>query len=119
VTPPILHLSEAGEGTATYLGHFTATSATIVDLRTSAGEGTFDFTASNGDLLRTTTAGGETSFTPPNISHVTLTATIVGGTGRFADATGTLTLTFDQTIDQATSTASTAGTIEGRINLNK
>ena len=41
--------------------------------------GTVDFTAANGDVLRTETEGVETSFIPPNESHVTLSATIVGG----------------------------------------
>jgi len=119
VTPPTLRISGREEGTATHLGQFTATSVDLVDMTTNTGTGTFDFTAANGDQLRTTTVGRENSFTPPNISHVTLTATIVGGTGRFAGATGTLTIKFDETIDEASATSTGSGTIEGHISLNK
>jgi hypothetical protein len=55
----------------------------------------------------------------PNISKVTLAATIVGGTGRFASATGTLTIRFTETIDFATNSATGSGTIEGQLNLNR
>jgi hypothetical protein len=107
-------------GEATQLGQFTATSHDVVNLATarSAG-GTFNFTAANGDQLFTSTTGGEDEFTPPNISHVTLVATIVGGTGRFAAASGTLTVGFTQAIDFATGTAFESGSFEGQINLNK
>lgn len=118
-TPPILHIYGREEGTATYLGQFTATSEDAVDTTTNTATGTFEFTAANGDRLLTTTVGVESLFTPPNISHVTLTATAVGGTGRFADANGTLTIKFDETIDFTSATATAVGTIEGHINLNK
>jgi hypothetical protein len=56
-------------------------------------------------------------FTPPNISHVTVTATIVGGTGRIAGATGTLTIEHTSAIDFQTGTSTGSGTIGGRISL--
>jgi hypothetical protein len=118
--PTTLTVTGNQTGEATHLGHFTATSHDVVDLATARGTGgTFNFTAANGDQLLTSTTGGEDEFTPPNISHVTLVATIVGGTGRFATATGTLTARFTQTIDFATGTASESGSFEGQINLNK
>jgi hypothetical protein len=43
----------------------------------------------------------------------------VGGTGRFADATGTFTLRLVSTIDFASATASVTGSFEGQINLHK
>jgi hypothetical protein len=90
-----------------------------LDTTNATGTGTFEFVASNGDHLLAKTAGGEDGFTPPNISHVTLVATIEGGTGRFAAATGTFTIQSSQAIDFATNTASGSGSFEGHISLNK
>ena len=86
-----LTICGTAEGTATHLGRFTAVSVDTVNIATESA-GTLDFTAANGDRLFTTTAGKEEAFTPPNISRVRQVATIVGGTGRFAGATGTFTV---------------------------
>lgn len=110
--------SGTNEGTATHLGRFTAAIVDVVDIATATATGTMDFTAANGDLLRTTTAGGEDGFTPPNIGSVRTVATITGGTGRFAGATGTLTVRFTQIIDFANATAEVVqGSLDGVINL--
>jgi hypothetical protein len=90
-----------------------------VNLASTASTGTFRFTAANGDQLLTETTGSEDEFIPPNISRVTLIATIVGGTGRFATATGTLTLRFTGTIDFASGTSSLVGSFDGYINLSE
>ena len=97
--PTILVSTGQVTGIASHLGRFTATFVDTVDLAAATGTGTFNFTAADGSQLLTETTGGEDLFTPPNISHVTETATIVGGTGRFAGATGTLTIEFTQEID--------------------
>ena len=108
------------EGTATHLGSFTAEFVDVVDIAAATGTGTIDFTAANGDRLRTTTAGGQDGFTPPNISSVRLLATITGGTGRFAGATGTITVRFIQEIDYANATGEiVSGSLDGSINLSK
>jgi hypothetical protein len=117
--PTILTITGNQTGEATHLGRFTATSVDVVDLATDTATGTFNFTAANGDQLLTNTSGTESEFVPPNISHVTLTATIVGGTGRFAAATGTLTIRLIETIDFANDVASGSGTVEGWISLDK
>ena len=118
--PPVtLVITGTETGTATHLGRFTATSEDRVDTTIPAGTGTFNFTASNGDELWTRTVGVSNESPAPNISNVTLAATIVGGTGRFADATGTLTIRFTETIDFATNSAAGSGTIEGQLNLNR
>jgi hypothetical protein len=107
------------EGTATHLGHFTAAFVDVVDIATATGTGTIEFTAANGDRLRTTTAGGQEQFTEPNVAGIRLLATIVGGTGRFAGATGTLTVRFIQHIDFATASADvTSGSLDGEIDLH-
>ena len=116
--PTALTVSGTDEGTATHLGRFAAAFVDVVDLATQTSTGTIEFTAANGDRLFATTAGGQDAFTPPNISHVTLVATIIGGTGRFAGATGLFTIEFAQTIDLANGTASSSGSFVGHINLN-
>jgi hypothetical protein len=120
ICPPTTHtVSGTDEGTATHLGRFSATFVDVVDMATATSTGTIDFTAANGDHLFTTTAGGQEAFTPPNISSVRLVATITGGTGRFAGATGTFTVRFTQEIDFANATASIFGDLQGYITLNK
>jgi hypothetical protein len=119
-TPPTtLTLNGTSSGHATHLGQFSATSVDVVNTTTATSTGTFTFTAANGDQLFTTTTGGETQFVPPNVSHITLVATIVGGTGRFATATGTFTISSIITIDFATGTSSGSGSVDGNIDLNK
>jgi len=89
-----------------------------VSLANSTSTGTFNLTAANGDQLFATTAGGQDQFTPPNVSHVTLVATIVGGTGRFASATGTFTVERTATINFAAGTSTAVGSFDGHISLN-
>ncbi len=119
IVPPTLTVTGTAEGTATHLGRFTATSVDVVDLASATSTGTFNFTAANGDQLFTTTAGGQDEFTPPNVSHVTLVATIVGGTGRFAAATGTFTMQQTSIIDFVTGRSSGSGTFDGTISRGK
>ena len=52
--------------------------------------GTYEFTAANGDTLIATFTG-QASLVSPGVLSVLDTATITGGTGRFADATGSFT----------------------------
>lgn len=118
VLDPTFVITGTQTGTATHLGQFTAASEDRVDTNNTA-VGTFDFTAANGDQLFSTTIGTESAFIPPNISKVTLTATIVDGTGRFAGATGSFTIELTDTIDLATNSATGFGSFEGHISLNR
>ena len=115
VPPPSAHAT--AEGTATHLGQFTGTLAAEVTDNTSTG--TFSFTAANGDQLSGTFVGIEGVFIPPNTARITEVATINNGTGRFAGATGTFTMSRFDNIDFATGKATGTGTLEGQINLNK
>ena len=119
VTPPTLRVTGTGEGTATALGRFSLAVTGVVDLATARGTGTFDFTAANGDQLFTTAIGSEDAFVPPNISYVTQVATIVGGTGRFAEASGTFTIRQVGVIDFATGTSTVTASFEGQIKLKE
>ncbi|HEY0673246.1 MAG TPA: hypothetical protein VGD27_13290 [Longimicrobiales bacterium] len=119
-TPPTtLTLNGTANGHAIQLGQFTAASVDVVNTATSTSTGTFTLTAADGDQLFSTTTGAETEFVPPNVSHITLVATIVGGTGRFAAATGTFTVNSVVAIDFASGTSSGSGSFDGLIDLNK
>ena len=72
--------------------------------------GAATFTAANGDTLTATVAGQATRTSPTTLSVVEV-YTITGGTGRFADATGSFTL--QSTVDQPTGVSS--GAFSGAI----
>lgn len=119
VTPPTtLTISGTATGHAAHLGRFAATFVDVVDMTNATSTGTITLTAANGDQLFATTAGGEEQFVPPNVSHVALLATITGGTGRFAAATGTFTIHSIGVIDFATGTSSGSASFDGHINFN-
>ena len=119
VSPELIEIHGSQEGTATHLGNFRATTVDFVNPAVNTGTGTFDFTAADGDRLFARTQGGETEFIPPNESHVTLNAKIIGGTGRFANASGEFTVRFIEKTDFATATGVGYGSFEGYIRLNE
>jgi hypothetical protein len=117
VTPPTLEIDLLGVGQATQLGRFTTRSAHFGVLGVPASTGTWDFTAANGDELFTTVT---TTVEPGPAGGIgTSIATIVGGTGRFAGATGTFVVVFLDVHDEATATGQFSGTFEGHITLSK
>ena len=99
-----------GTGTATYLGKYTEHATFQVDVRTGSATGTATFTAANGDTLTASVVGQGTS-TGPTTRSIVEVYTITGGTGRFAGATGTLTL--KRTLDLTTGVST--GTFSGAI----
>ena len=112
-------INGSGEGTSTHLGQFTISYLHHVDLATASGTGSITFTAANGDWLRADVAGGEEGFTPPNISHTRMVATITAGTGRFAAATGAFTIRESGAIDYVTMTSVGSGSFEGTITFGR
>jgi hypothetical protein len=101
-----------GSGQISHLGRFTFhndfTSVTIT------GPDTFSFTltaiivAANGDKVFTT-ATGTATFTSTT-AEATLVSTITGGTGRFADASGTLTTRISSVLSVVGTTLTTRDT---------
>ena len=83
----------------------------VINIPTLSSTGTATFTAANGDTLLATVAGQATRTSPTTLSIVEA-YTVTGGTGRFADATGSFTL--ESTLDQTTggSTGAFSGTLE-------
>jgi hypothetical protein len=113
VAPPSLHVNGTGSGTATQLGRFTSTFTLTVTLSTSSAIGSTRLIAANGDRLDATLVGQGTPTGVPNVASIVEVATVTGGTGRFADATGAFTI--QRVLNQVTGVSS--GSFDGIINL--
>ena len=75
-------------GNATQLGRFDVSISLVANATDGTAVGTYEYTAANGDTL---TADFTERFTPTDVPGVfsdVIRATITGGTGRFAGATG-------------------------------
>jgi hypothetical protein len=107
---PIASINREGTGTATYLGKYTEHATLRVNVLTGSATGAATFTAANGDTL-TASVVGQGTPTGPTTRSIVEVYTITGGTGRFADATGTLTL--ERTLDLTTGVST--GTFSGAI----
>jgi EamA domain-containing membrane protein RarD len=81
-----------GTGIATHMGQFSFTQTWTVDVTTGILTGTAQWFAANGDSISTTIKGlGQ--FIEPSLVRIVEVHTITGGTGRFAGAQGSFTLT--------------------------
>jgi hypothetical protein len=108
---PIRSITREGTGNATYLGKYTSHLTAQINLLAGHATGVATFTAANGDTLTTTVDGQSTPTTTPGVLSIVEVYTITGGTGRFADATGTFTM--EIIVTQATGVSS--GTLSGAI----
>ena len=77
-----------GAGTGTQLGRFSVAAPHFVNTSTRTAAGTYDFTAANGDTLTADFTGQAMPTATPGVISILEIATITGGTGRFAGATG-------------------------------
>ena len=108
---PFLSVHLTGTGIATHLGNYTAIFDYRIDLRPppTPAVGSFSLTGANGDSIfgdlvgRASIANG--------VATVVETATITGGTGRFTEATGKVTIA--RTVVQATGISS--GSFDGTV----
>ena len=112
--------SVVGSGQLSHMGRFTFTND--ITSFTLTGPDTFSLTltaiivAANGDEIYTTATG--TGTLTPTGSETTLVSTITGGTGRFAEASGTITTAItSEILSTVGSTLTTADTEihQGRI----
>lgn len=110
---PIMSVTASGSGNASQLGRFTVSYAVEVNLVTIAGIGSAEFVAANGDSIYASGEGQATETGTPGVFDIVENYTITGGTGRFAGASGTITL--DRVVD--TNTGATSGVISGTIVL--
>jgi hypothetical protein len=114
ITPlggPIVAVEIDATGTATYLGKFTLEAPHIVDQSTLTAVGTYILTAANGDTITADLAGTARMVEPPNVIAITETATVTGGTGRFAGATGSIQV--ERVFNRATGV--TTGSLAGWV----
>ena len=93
---PWTHQEVTGTGTATHIGLYHAvTHDCYLTTSTSGGltnNGTGTLTAANGDEINVTYSGSYTfNAWPPTSANFVLNVTIIGGTGRFQNATGSFT----------------------------
>jgi hypothetical protein len=116
--PGFLSISFEGTGNATHLGRFTVEIRIVLNTTDRTLTGTYEFTAANGDTL-TAAVTGQSPLMPPGVPQTSVErATITGGTGRFASASGSFTA--ERVVDLATflTTGSFNGTISspGAVN---
>ena len=109
-TPPIIRQIDTGPCRMSHLGRAVLEGVLEIDLTTGTQTGERTMTAANGDQLYLTVVGTSAPAGPGLVSFVG-TFTIEGGTGRFANATGTAT---GEGIANLV-TRQTAVTIEGEI----
>ena len=113
LNPPMVAVRIDAGGTATHLGRFTLLAPHIVNQATLVGVGTYLITAANGDTITADLAGTAAMVEPPNVLAITETATVTGGTGRFAGATGSIQV--ERVFNRATGV--TTGTLDGWISM--
>jgi hypothetical protein len=111
LVPPLVLVDVDATGNATHLGRFTLDIPHVVDTATRTAVGYYQFTAANGDTVYAEFTGVATPTEIPGVLYIEETATITGGTGRFAGATGGFTA--ERWYDTAAGT--TVGYFEGTI----
>ena len=110
LAPPFLQVDVEAMGKATHLGKFTLDIPHVVNRANGTAVGSYVFTAANGDTL-TANFTGVAVPSAPGVLYIEETATITGGTGRFAGATGS----FSSERLYDTIAGTTEGSFEGTI----
>lgn len=108
--PPFASVLVEATGDATQLGRFAVEIPHVVNQATRSAVGTYVFTAANGDTLTADFTGQATPLAP-GILSIAETGVITGGTGRFADATGTFTTQRTFFVSTGVATGSFQGTV--------
>jgi len=100
-------------GTATLIGAYSFETQECFDTAALTFSGSFTITAANGDTLAGAYAGHVTGFLDEVTPMYAFTATIDGGTGRFARATGTFSGTGQGNLATLQESRTFSGTISG------
>jgi hypothetical protein len=111
LAPPYLQVDVEAAGKATHLGQFTLDIPHVVNAANGTANGIYEFTAANGDKVYAKFTGIATPTATPGVLYIEETATITGGTGRFAGATGSFSS--ERLYDRIAGT--TIGSFEGAI----
>ena len=112
--PNTIGVNGTGSGNATHLGLFTVEYEITVDLATGAGPASAHFVSANGDSLFCEGYGQAIDTAIPGVVMITESYTITGGTARFANATGALTV--ERVVELATGV--TSGKFKGNITIH-
>lgn len=110
-SPRTLSVSANGSGNATQIGQFTIRYQSEVNLLDLSSIETALLMGTNGDSLQARGTGQVNGDRTPGMFNLVEIYTITGGTGRFAGASGTLTLNRLISI----TTGATSSTFEGYI----
>jgi hypothetical protein len=108
---PVMFVHGTATGNANQLGRYTATYEEQVDLLTGSSVGVITVVAANGDVIFATQTGLGVPTPDPDVFSIVEVSTITGGTGRFAGATGTFTITRLVHLSTGDSSGSFSGTI--------
>ena len=108
--PPLVDEVIEATGNATRLGRFELEIPHTINVPAGTLSGTYQLTAANGDTI-TAQFTGQSHLIAPGVVAVVDNATITGGTGRFANATGSFTVNRTVTF----STLATSGSFEGTM----
>ncbi len=113
INPPVVSVRIDATGNATHLGRYTMEFTAVVNqaTRTQAGPATIVITAANGDTITAEGSGGQATVVTPGVLSTVDPATITGGTGRFADASGSIVIRRTFFVAAGVTTGSFAGTI--------
>jgi hypothetical protein len=114
VSPTVDAVVISAAGNVAHLGQCTITSEHLVDRPTRTAAGTYEITAANGDTISAEFIGHATPTATPGVLSIVEVATITGGTGRFAEATGSFIRTYS--LDLVTGI--TAGSFDGSLVLH-
>lgn len=106
-------LTVLGSGNASQLGRYSSKAELTLDLPSGTTIGVITVTAADGSTISATVTG--VGLATNGISTIVETATITGGTGRFANARGSFRI--ERTLNQGTGTSS--GSISGSITVNR
>jgi hypothetical protein len=110
-SPPVITVLVDATGSASQLGRFVVSIPHEVILADRTATGFYHFMAANGDTLTAEFTGLSTPVAGTTLLYIVETATITGGTGRFAGATGTFSV--ERLYDAAAGT--TIGSFGGTI----
>ena len=113
INPPVVSIHIAGTGNATHLGRYTLDLNAVVNqaTRTQLGTAAIVITAANGDTITADGTGGQVTVVAPGVLSIVDPATITGGTGRFAGATGSFVIWRTFFVAAGVTTGSFEGTI--------
>jgi hypothetical protein len=114
LSPPFVSVFIEATGKATHLGKITVQIPHIVNRSNSTAIGFYRFVAANGDTLTADFTGYAEPTSTPGVLYIEETATITGGTGRFAHVTGRFNC--ERLFDTIAGT--TDGSFKGTIRLH-